>query len=154
MTDPNKIAYPRIATKLIKKYLEQYPSVALVGPRQSGKTTLAETISDHYFDLEKPEDRIALDLDWDHVINSEGLVVIDEAQTWPELFNRLRGDIDKDRKRNGRFLLLSSISPSLMTQVSQSLAGRMAIVELSTFLKSELESGKPTHSTLVIRWLP
>ena len=139
MTDSNKIAYPRIATKLIKKYLVQYPAVALIGPRQSGKTTLAETISDHYFDLEKPGDRIALDLDWDHVINSEGLVVFDEAQTWPELFSRLRGDIDKDSKRNGRFLLLSSISPSLMTQVSQSLAGRMTIVELSTLLKSELE---------------
>ena len=67
-------------------------------------------------------------------------MVLDEAQSWPEIFPRLRGAIDGDRRRNGRFLLLGSISPSLMTQVSESLAGRLSVVELTPLLHTELRS--------------
>lgn len=68
------------------------------------------------------------------------LVILDEAQEWPVLFKRLRGAIDQDRKRNGRFLLLGSVSPALMRQVSESLAGRMALLELTPFVREELPS--------------
>ena len=61
-------------------------------------------------------------------------MVLDEAQTWPAVFPRLRTAIDRHRSRKGRFLLLGSVSPALMTQVSESLAGRMALVELTPFL--------------------
>ncbi len=67
-----------------------------------------------------------------------GLVILDEAQEWPDVFKRLRGAIDDDRKRNGRFLLLGSVSPALMQQVSESLAGRMALLELTPFVWEEL----------------
>jgi predicted AAA+ superfamily ATPase len=68
----------------------------------------------------------------------ESPVVFDEAQHWPELFMRLRGAIDERRKQNGRFILLGSVAPSLMRDVSESLAGRMAVVELAPFHLGEV----------------
>jgi predicted AAA+ superfamily ATPase len=59
------------------------------------------------------------------------LVILDEAQEWPEVFPRLRGAIDGERSRNSRFLLLGSVAPVLMTQVSESLAGRLSLVALT-----------------------
>ena len=72
---------------------------------------------------------------------SPDLVVLDEVQAWPEIFARLRGAIDEDRGRNGRFLLLGSVSPPLMRHVSESLAGRLALVELTPLALSELRDG-------------
>ena len=120
--------------------LDSYPAVALLGPRQSGKTTLARSLKGLYFDLEQAPERLRLDLEWDEIVAGNDLVVLDEAQSWPEIFDRLRGAIDMDRKRVGRFLLLGSVSPALMVQVSESLAGRLSLVELTPFLWSELES--------------
>lgn len=114
------------------------PAVALLGPRQCGKTTLAKDLRGEYFDLELDADRVRLDLSWDEVEASRQLVVIDEAQAWPPVFTRLRSAIDRDRKRSGRFLLLGSVAPGLMTQVSESLAGRLALVELTPFLLNEV----------------
>ena len=125
---------------LLRARLEDYPAVALVGPRQCGKTTLARSLRGRYFDLEQEPDRLRLDLEWEEAAGGSRLVVLDEAQSWPEIFPRLRGAIDGDRRRNGRFLLLGSISPSLMTQVSESLAGRLSIVELTPLLHSELRT--------------
>ncbi len=82
------------------------------------------------------------DLEWPTLTGGDQLVTFDEAQTWPELFGRLRGAIDSDRKRNGRFLLLGSVSPALMTRVSQSLAGRLALLELTPLTLSELPDPK------------
>ena len=130
----------RAATQLITKRLRGYPAVALVGPRQSGKTTLAQAIGKRYFDLEQEQDRLRLDVEWDDVVSGRGVIVLDEAQEWPEVFNRLRGEIDRDRRRNGRFLLLGSVSPALMTRVSESLAGRLSIVELAPLTLLELTS--------------
>lgn len=124
---------------LVKHRLGQYPAVALVGPRQCGKTTLAHMMGGLYFDLEQEPERLKVDLEWDSLEQSRELVILDEAQSWPELFPRLRGTIDRDRKRTGRFLLLGSVSPSLMTQVSESLAGRLSLVELTPFLHGELK---------------
>ena len=113
--------------------------MALIGPRQSGKTTLATALGGRYFDLEQEADRLRLDIEWDRVSDATELVILDEAQVWPDVFPRLRGAIDRDRNRNGRFMLLGSVSPSLMTQVSESLAGRLALVELTPFAASELQ---------------
>ncbi len=115
-----------------------FPVVALVGPRQAGKTTLARSLAGVYFDLEQDQDQLKLDLEWDKLVTGRKLLILDEAQEWPSLFKRLRGAVDRRRKRNGRFLLLGSVSPSLMRHVSESLAGRMAMVELTPFLWQEL----------------
>ncbi|NOZ85719.1 MAG: ATP-binding protein [Deltaproteobacteria bacterium] len=112
----------------------------MVGPRQCGKTTLAQAMRGTYFDLEQESDRLRLDLEWDDLVAGKDLLILDEAQSWPEVFVRLRGAIDQDRGRKGRFLLLGSVSPSLMTHVSESLAGRLSLVELTPFLLSELET--------------
>ncbi len=128
----------RAVQKQIKERLGAYPAVALLGPRQCGKTTLAQAIGGIYFDLEQESDRLRLDLEWDNLVSGDELIILDEAQSWPEVFPRLRGTIDGDRGRKGRFLLLGSVSPSLMPHVSESLAGRLSLVELSPFLFSEL----------------
>jgi len=133
---------PRKQKRIIQNRLEHFPAVVLLGPRQCGKTTLAKTLGGAYFDIENPADQQKLDLQWDTIINEESLVILDEAQCLPELFVRLRVAIDQDRKRNGRFLLLGSVSPALMTQVSESLAGRMAIVELSPLILPELKESQ------------
>jgi predicted AAA+ superfamily ATPase len=109
-----------------------------VGPRQAGKTTLARSLGGRYFDLEQEPDRLRLDLEWNEIEAGRSLIVLDEAQAWPEVFPRLRSAIDGDRRRNGRFLLLGSVSPSMMTRVSESLAGRLALVELTPFALAEL----------------
>jgi predicted AAA+ superfamily ATPase len=131
----------RLVSATLRARLAQYPAVALLGPRQSGKTTLARGLSRRYYDAEQPDDRVRLDLDWEAIASGRELTVIDEAQSWPELFPRLRAAIDTDRRRNGRFLLLGSVSPALMRKVSESLAGRLARVELTPFLLQELGKG-------------
>ena len=123
---------------LVRQRLKSYPAVALVGPRQSGKTTLARSLSTEYFDLEQEPERLRLDVHWPSLIKTKRLIVFDEAQSWPELFPRLRGVIDMERQRFGRFLLLGSISPALMKHVSESLAGRLSLVELNPFTLTEL----------------
>lgn len=122
----------------VLRRLASSPAVGLVGPRQAGKTTLARSLDGVYFDLEQESERLRADLEWDRLTAARDLIVFDEAQAWPHVFTRLRGAIDRDRKRQGRFLLLGSVSPSLMVQVSQSLAGRLSIVELTPFLWTEM----------------
>jgi len=128
----------RTLLRLLQQRLAQFPAVTLVGPRQCGKTTLARTLARRYFNLEAPEERTQLDARWEEVIATDSPVVFDEAQLWPELFRRLRGAIDEQRKQNGRFILLGSIAPSLMRDVGESLAGRMAVLELAPFHLGEV----------------
>lgn len=139
----------RRQTSLLARRLVEYPAVALVGPRQCGKTTLARAFDGDYFDLEQEADRLRLDLEWPRLAAGRQLTILDEAQAWPEIFNRLRGAIDAERKRNGRFLLLGSVAPSLMARVSESLAGRLSLVELTPFLLTEL----PTAAARERLWL-
>ena len=127
----------RAITPLLLQRLREYPAVALLGSRQCGKTTLARSLGGEYFDLEQEPDRLRLDLQFNSLISGRELVVLDEAQAWPEIFPRLRGAIDFQRDRNGRFLLLGSVSPALMVNVSESLAGRLALLELTPFTWSE-----------------
>jgi predicted AAA+ superfamily ATPase len=128
----------RLAAALLRARLARWPAAALLGARQSGKTTLGRSLARLYYDAEQPADRVRLDLDWQSIVAGRELVVIDEAQSWPELFPRLRAAIDARRRQNGRFLLLGSVSPALMREVSESLAGRLARVELTPFLLQEL----------------
>lgn len=139
----------RFSKQVIRHRLADYPAVALAGPRQCGKTTLAHSFAGVYFDLEQEADRLRLDLEWSRLVANKRLIILDEAQAWPEVFRRLRGEIDQDRKRHGRFLLLGSVAPRLMTQVSESLAGRLSVVELTPFLLGEL----PTKTARDRLWL-
>jgi len=122
----------------LRHRLRQYPAVALAGPRQCGKTTLARMIGGAYFDIEQPDERVRLDVSWEEVTEGRSLIILDEAQTWPQLFPRLRGTIDANRRRRGRFLLLGSVAPALMREVSESLAGRLSLLELGPFALDEL----------------
>lgn len=125
--------------KLISGRLHDFPAVALLGPRQVGKTTLAKNLSRQYFDLELEEEKLRLDIQWNQLLQSKETIVLDEAQNFPEIFPRVRSAIDQDRKRMGRFLILGSVSPGLMKEVSEFLTGRIALCELSPFSVLELK---------------
>jgi predicted AAA+ superfamily ATPase len=119
--------------------LENSPAVALLGPRQVGKTTLAQEIGDSrpsiYLDLESSADRAKLTDPESYLSSHEDeLVILDEVHRAPELFQSLRGLIDRGRrkgKKAGRFLLLGSASIDLLQQSGESLAGRISYLELS-----------------------
>ena len=119
---------------LVHSRLAQFDSVAIVGPRQVGKTTLALAIADgsgqktRYLDLENPSDRQLLD-DPDSYFTAyaDHLIILDEVQRIPEIFQVLRGQIDQRRRMEdvaGKFLILGSASMDLLRQSSESLAGR------------------------------
>lgn len=121
-----------------------HPVVALTGPRQCGKTTLARVIvqdstSSTYFDLEAEVDRRRLETPEYSLGSLTGLVVIDEVQRRPELFETLRVLVDRPNHA-ARFLVLGSASPVLLKGVSESLAGRVGLVDLSGFDIAEVGS--------------
>lgn len=130
---------------LLMRRLQQQPAVALLGPRQVGKTTLAREVTAshpaaYFLDLELESDRRQLtraDLFFER--HRDRLVVLDEVQSMPDLFVGLRPEIDADR-RAGRFLLLGSASGSLLRQSAESLAGRIAYLELTPFLLDEISA--------------
>lgn len=135
----------------IEAHLKSMPAVVLLGPRQVGKTTLARQIADErpggavYLDLERPADRRRLD-DADGYLRAQAgkLVVVDEIHRAPDLFGTVRGIIDdrrRDGDRAGHFLLLGSASLDLMKQSSETLAGRVAYIELDPFDVAEAGPG-------------
>ena len=132
----------KITDELINS-INNFPAVALVGPRQSGKTTLAKIILNKYpnavyLDLELPSDNRKLAEPELYLSRlSDKLVIIDEVQHSPELFPVLRALIDRQRT-NGRFLLLGSAAKDLLRQSSESLAGRISYLELQPFDRSEV----------------
>lgn len=132
----------RIYKQQVQDKLDKFPAVALLGSRQCGKTTLAQQFDGIYFDMETTGSEARLDAQWESLVTGKKLIVIDEAQQAPWVFSRLRGTIDSERKRNGRFLLLGSVSPALMKNVSESLAGRMGLVHMTPFILPELKSGQ------------
>lgn len=135
---------PRQHAERLSSLLRSFPAVLLTGPRQCGKSTLARhALPDWmHLDLERPADLALLTADLEGFFDSHPRsVVIDEAQRLPEVFPVLRHMIDRSGSK-GRFLLLGSASPALMRSVSETLAGRIALLELTPFLSSELEGTK------------
>ena len=140
----------------LQQYLDEFPAVAILGPRQAGKTTLAQQLAQSqtsndgrpaaphpiYLDLEAPGDMAQLsDPAAFFAAHTDRLLVLDEVQRMPGLFAVLRGVIDQRRRqgaRSAQFLLLGSASMELLAQSSESLAGRLAYVELGPFVVTEL----------------
>jgi predicted AAA+ superfamily ATPase len=145
----------RLLETTVARRLAQSPAVVLLGPRQVGKTTLANVIAARHagavvLDMERAADRATV-AEPELFFPSLGdrLVVLDEVQHVPQLFAALRPLIDADR-RAGRFLLLGSASGELLRQSSESLAGRVSYVELTPLLAAEVP---PDLATLQSLWL-
>jgi predicted AAA+ superfamily ATPase len=144
---------PRQIAQVVRQRLSQAsPAVVLLGPRQVGKTTLARQIAADwpqgalYLDMEMPSDRQRLsDAEAYLRAQSPKLVVVDEIHRVPELFAVLRGLIDERRasgQRFGHFLLLGSASLDLMRQSSESLAGRVAYLEMGAITADEAQAAQ------------
>jgi predicted AAA+ superfamily ATPase len=146
---------PRALNDALLESLSQFPAVALLGPRQAGKTTLALDLAGSlpesvYLDLERPADLAKL-ADPELLLSplADRLVVLDEVQRMPDLFAVLRSLIDRER-RPGRFLLLGSATPAQLRQASESLAGRIVFHELGPF---DLREAAPAAADLSRFWL-
>ena len=137
---------PRTLHGTVLDALQRQAAVAIIGPRQSGKTTLARRIGNErraiYLDLEDREDRNRLD---EPVLFLDGvadrLVILDEIHRAPELFQTLRGVIDRGREQGkgvGRFLILGSACIDLLRQSGESLAGRISYLDLAPFSVEEV----------------
>jgi hypothetical protein len=134
----------------VRRALKRSPVVALIGPRQCGKTTLARQLLDeespNYFDLEHPVEATLLEQPMTALEDLKGLVVLDEAQRQPGIFPVLRVLADrKDTPAN--FLILGSASPELSRQASESLAGRVEIIEMRGFDLEEV-----SHDKMELLW--
>jgi len=138
------IPRPRALERIARTHTH-HPIAALLGPRQCGKTTLARMIADRepctFFDLENPIDSRRLSVPMQTLEGLSGLVVIDEVQRKPDLFELLRVLVDRPGNAT-RFLLLGSASPDLVRGVSESLAGRIGFVDLSGFDLQEVGFGQ------------
>jgi predicted AAA+ superfamily ATPase len=150
---------PRRALSTVQDALSRQAAVALIGPRQVGKTTLAHAVAAQqpsvYLDLESSQDRAKL-ADAALFLDSfeDRLVVLDEVHRVPELFPTLRGLIDRGRRngrRNSRFLILGSASMDLMRQSSESLAGRIAYVEMGPVTVDEAVAAGGDPNRLWVR---
>lgn len=127
----------------INRLLKTFPVVVILGVRQCGKSTLAKNLVPNwkYFDLEKPAHFTLVDQDpFLFFQENNEKVIVDEAQLLPKLFSVLRSIVDEKPEQNGRYILTGSSSFELLKNISESLAGRVAIVELSTFKMNEFKS--------------
>lgn len=149
----------RLVTDQVGEALDRQAAVALIGPRQVGKTTLALEIGTSrnalYLDLEDLDDRNRLSSPVLFLENAEDrLVILDEIHRMPELFQSLRGVIDKGRRKGkgkGRFLILGSASLDLLRQSGETLAGRVAYINLGPFSPLEIEDTRPARERLWLR---
>ena len=127
--------------RTLLRLLRRFPAVTVLGPRQCGKTTFIRQALPAwtYLDLERPSDAAPLAADLEGRLSQlRSPVILDEAQRVPELFPVLRGVIDRRHQRSGRFVLLGSASPALTRHISESLAGRMAFLDLPPFRWDEV----------------
>jgi predicted AAA+ superfamily ATPase len=135
--------FQRLALPTLQAAAAGFPVVVVLGARQVGKTTLARAAfpGHRYFDLEDPKtaERFRQDARFELDANGRGLI-LDEAQAVPAVFAALRGAVDARRSEHGRFIVLGSAQPALVRGVSESLAGRAAVVELDPL--TALEAGQ------------
>lgn len=140
----------RTAASTLKEIMRGYPVVAINGPRQSGKTTLAKAVfaDKPYVSLEDPDERQFAEQDPRGFLNRypEG-AVLDEVQRCPELFSYLQGIVDNDG-RMGLFVLSGSQQFGLLSKITQSLAGRVGFVQLMPFSLKELQSAHRAPKSL------
>lgn len=137
----------RSSKAVVYERLANNPVVALIGPRQCGKSTLAHAIAETqkktiYLDLEKHSDLNRLrepEFFFQH--NKDALIILDEIQRAPDLFPLIRATVDENR-RSSQFLILGSASPQLIRQSSESLAGRISYIELTPFTLKEIANNK------------
>lgn len=152
----------RTALDEVRVALAAFPVVALLGPRQVGKTTLALSVAEglgsdrvRYLDLESPADRARLTDAEAYLEAQRGrLVILDEIHRTPELFAVLRGVVDRGRRagqRTGQFLVLGSASLELLRQTSESLAGRIGFVELTPIRIDEVAADRRPVDRLWLR---
>lgn len=130
----------RASIAVLRKLAAQFPAVLILGSRQCGKTTLAkDVIGCRYFDLELNSDRQVFEGDPELALRRlSGPIILDEAQVMPSLFPVLRALIDERREEVGRFYLLGSVSPELVQGISETLAGRVGVLDLTPFLYGEV----------------
>ncbi len=146
----------RVYLNKINNLLEMFPVVAVLGPRQSGKSTFVKQAAPDwkYYDLESPSDYnlITNDLESFFELNKDR-VIIDEAQQYPDLFKVMRVAVDSNRKKKGRYIVTGSSSPDIVKGLTESLAGRIATIEMAPFKASELYSKKlsPFYEILVTK---
>jgi predicted AAA+ superfamily ATPase len=149
----------RLILSQVESALARQAAVALIGPRQVGKTTLAQQIAitrpSIYLDLEQLEDRAKLANPTLYLQeHDDKLVILDEIHRMPEIFQSLRGIIDTGRragKRTGRFLILGSASIDLLRQSSETLAGRIEYIDMGTFNILEIENDVEAINKLWVR---
>ena len=148
--------YERLASSVLRLAAARFPVVAILGARQVGKTTLARaTFPDYeYLDLEDPRTSQRFRDDPRFALDSQGNggLILDEAQAVPAVFAALRGAVDARRTGNGRFILLGSAQPALVRGVAESLAGRVATVDLDPLTACEALTGDGTRDWRTL-WL-
>ena len=142
--------------RLLDEYINYFPCIAILGPRQCGKTTLVHSLQGNWshYDLESHGD-------FDQISHDPGLffrsnpdkITIDEAQLHPPLFAELRVAIDRDRSKKGRFVITGSSSPELLKSISETLAGRVGIIEMAplSFREAHQREASPFFNLLVDR---
>ncbi len=143
----------------LRAAVRRQAAVALIGPRQVGKTTLAlklgESLPSVYLDLESPQDIAKLsDPELFFERHCDKLVILDEIHRFPELFRVLRGVIDRSRRagrRTGLFLILGSASIDMLRQSGESLAGRIAYIDMAPIVATEIEADRTAQERLWLR---
>src|SRR5437867_7734558 len=141
----------RAAETLLRSYLEAFPCVAVIGVRQCGKTTLLKTLPANWkhYDLERRADHEIVIRDPDTFFRLKPRqVTLDEVQLGSGVFPALRVAIDERRREKGRYVLTGSSSPELMRSISETLAGRIGIIELALFSWSEVTETSDRDSVL------